>query len=174
MALRRPPPPRSWTQYAVVRTFMRCNFAALRFTVGWVAQLARKAPMRHARASRTDVVCKRMRREYALKLFLVSHNFCPWSHAHVFTMPCLCSRKRASGFAPGPFPRRGKVVGSDRLALRIRAEPADGRKPFSALGNAVNRSPIARTTARLSPVETDFGGRSRSRQKRRTRILFPS
>src|SRR5437762_3195700 len=163
MALRRPPPPRSWTQYAVVRTFMRRNFAVVRVAVGWVAQLARKAPMRHARASRNDVACKRMCREYALKLFLASHNFSPWSHAHVFTMPCLYSRKRTSGFAPGPFPRRGQVVGSGGLAFRIRAEPADGRAPFSALGNAVDRSPIARTTGRLSPVETDFGGRSRSR-----------
>src|SRR6476620_9487334 len=163
MALRRPPPPRSWTQYAVVRTFMRYNFATLRFAVGWVAQLTRKAPMRHARASRNDVACKRMRREYPLKLLLESHNFCPWSHAHVFTMSCLYSRKRASGFAPGPFPRRGEVVGSGRFALRIRAEPADGRTPFSALGNGVDRSPIARTAARLSAIETDFGGRSRSR-----------
>src|SRR5947207_9390682 len=88
-ALRRPPPPRSWTQYAVVRTFMRRNFAVVRVAVGWVAQLARKAPMRHARASRNDVACKRMCREYALKLFLASHNFSPWSHAHVFTMPCF-------------------------------------------------------------------------------------
>src|SRR5436305_3709509 len=79
IALRRPPPPRSWTQYAVVRTFMRRNFAALRSAVGWVAQLARKAPMRQARASRNDVACKRMPREYALKLPVASHNFCPWT-----------------------------------------------------------------------------------------------
>src|SRR5678816_1776388 len=60
-ALRRPPPPLSWTQYAVVRTFMRCNLALVRFAVGgWVAQLARNAPMRHARASRSDVACNRI------------------------------------------------------------------------------------------------------------------
>src|SRR5690348_3926550 len=82
---------------------MRCNFAASRFAVGWVAQLARKAPVRHARASRNDVACKTMRREYALKPLLASHNFCPWSDAPVCTMPCLCSKKRASGFASGPF-----------------------------------------------------------------------
>src|SRR6476620_10829801 len=142
MALRRPPPPRSWTQYAVVRTFTRCSFAALRVAVGWVAQLARKAPARHARAGRNDVACKRMRREYVLKLLLASHNFCPRSDAHVFTMPCLYSRKRASGFAPGPFPRSGKVVGGGRLTLRFRAEPADGRESFPPLGNAVDRSAI--------------------------------
>src|SRR6266705_563718 len=84
-ALRRPPPPLSWTQYAVVRTFIRCDFALLRLAVGWVAQLARNAAMRHARASRNDVACNWMRREYALKLKLVSHNFRPSSHACVFT-----------------------------------------------------------------------------------------
>src|SRR5438552_14866295 len=62
-ALRPPPPPRSWTQYAVVRTFMRCDFTLLRFAVGWVAQLARNAPVRHARASRSDVACNWMRAE---------------------------------------------------------------------------------------------------------------
>src|SRR5437899_12988745 len=102
-ALRRPPPPRSWTQYAVVRTFMRCNFALLRLAVGWVAQLARNAPMRHARASRSDVACNRMRAEYPLKLLPASHNFRPCSHAVVFTSTGFNSRKRALGFTPGPF-----------------------------------------------------------------------
>src|SRR5437868_3593934 len=121
---------------------MRCNFAASRFAVGWVAQLARKAPVRHARASRNDVACKTMRREYALKPLLASHNFCPWSDAPIFTMPCLYSRKRASGFASGPFPRRGKVAGGGRFTLRFRAEPAAGREPCPPLGNAVDRSAI--------------------------------
>src|SRR5438445_8624427 len=112
-ALRRPPPPRSWTQYAVVRTFMRRNFfALLRFAVGgWVAQLARNAPMRHARTSRGDVACNRMRAEYPLKPKLASHNFRPWSHAHVFTIAGFNSRKRAPRFASGPFPRTGRLAG---------------------------------------------------------------
>src|SRR5947207_15287937 len=103
-ALRRPPPPRSWTQYAVVRTFMRCDFALLRFAGGWVAQLARNAPMRHARASRNDVACNRIRAGYALKPQLASPNFRPSAHAPVFTVTGFNSRKRAPGFAPGAFP----------------------------------------------------------------------
>ena len=43
------------------------DFALVRVAVGWVAQLARNAAMRHARASRNDVACNRMRAEYQLK-----------------------------------------------------------------------------------------------------------
>src|SRR5437868_6163807 len=100
-ALRRPPPPRSWTQYAVVRTFMRCDFTLLRFAVGWVAQLARNAPVRHARASRNDVACTRICAEYELKPELASPNFRPSSHACVFTVASFNSRKCAPGFASG-------------------------------------------------------------------------
>ena len=68
---------------------------------------------------------------------------------------------RASGFPPGPFPRIREVAGSGRLALRFRAQPEDGRKPHSVVGNAVDRNAIGRVAARLSAVEADFGGRSR-------------
>src|SRR5437764_8725864 len=161
-ALRRPPPPRSWTQYAVVRTFMRRNFfALLRFAVGgWVAQLARNAPMRHARTSRGDVACNRMRAEYPLKLKLASHNFRPCSHAVVFTVTGFNSRKRALGFTPGAFSQARKLVGRGRFALRLRTKPARGRASRTALGNGIDRDPIEPTAVRLLSRHLDSIGRS--------------